>query len=165
MTAELFVTKQSMIDNLFDQVRRHHHLRRKSSHQPGVDCNVDSSAVEREPAQDSISDQLLSDLFFALQSPLEYALDLIDKEAVTRLVNRTCPGHFVFQVVGTSGASYTCFPETNFCTCPFYKFSVLRKEEFVMCKHVIAARLSVCLETCKDVEASSPDLAKLLSEI
>ena len=68
-------------------------------------------------------------------------------------------------VTGSSGTAYTCFPESDFCTCPFYKFSVMRKEEFVLCKHAIASRLALCFETCKDVEVSPADFATLLLEI
>ena len=169
--SQLLATKHSLIDGIFDQVRRHY-----LSHQPTADNDENSPSYANHyataslphshpPAQHLISDQLLSDLFFAFQTPLEHALDLIDKAAVTRLVNRLCPDHFVLQVVGSSGSTYTCFPESPFCTCPFYKFSVLRKEEFIMCKHAIAVRLALCLDAYKDVEISPAEFAKLLTEI
>ena len=167
MSNDLWLVKKVMIDDIFQQVRQHF-----LSHNPSQDeddSKEDSSPTNRaaaaKPVRNLISDQLLSNLHFTLQTPLEHALDLVDKESVTRLVNRSCPEHFVFQVVGNSGTIYTCFPETIFCTCPFFKFSVLRKEDFVMCKHVIAARLSLCLNACKDVEAASNDLAKLLMDL
>ena len=163
MSSDLLATKHSMIENIFEKVRRHYQAHKLPT--ATLDDTDEDLSPNPRPVQNVISDELLSDLFFLFQTPLEHALDLIDKEAVTRLVNRVCSGHFVFQVTGSSGATYTCFAESNYCTCPFYKFSVLRKEEFVMCKHSIAARLSLCLDAYKDVEVTPAEIAKLLLEI
>ena len=90
-----------LIEGLFEEVRSDY-LNSKNRTTPSSEKeNLPSTSPLGSPAQELISDALLSRLSFAFQSPLEHALDLIDKEGVTRLVNRSCPSHCVFQVTGS----------------------------------------------------------------
>jgi len=148
-----------VIETLFEEVRQ---CCLSAITEKSVD---DSKEDKAEYISETLSDDLLSKLYFTFQTPVEHALDLVDQNAVTRLINVICPDHFVFQVSGNSGSIYTCFPETNFCTCPYYKFSILKKYDALLCKHVLAARLAICLQTCKDVAVSGPDFSKLLMEL
>ncbi|XP_033123221.1 zinc finger SWIM domain-containing protein 7-like [Anneissia japonica] len=107
-----------------------------------------------------LSDQLLSALNFVQQRPLLQAFDLVDRKNVTRV---TCPaGRTVFQVCGSSGKLYTCFASSNFCSCPAYVFSVLKKKDVSMCKHVLAVELSCATGSCRDLSVSDEELTQML---
>ena len=108
MTNSLFTTKRSLIDQLFVKIRQYSSEKGAttsiSNHSVYFSSSTDHHSTQMplgssasRPVEELISDQLLSDLFFFLQTPLEHALDLVDKNAITRLINLTCPDHFVFQ--------------------------------------------------------------------
>lgn len=79
-----------------------------------------------------LSDELLSALNFVFQAPLLPALDIIDNRNVTTI---SCPsGRKVYQVIGTSGTPYICLPSGSYCSCPAYRYSVLLKDDHLMCK-------------------------------
>ncbi|KAL4224230.1 Zinc finger SWIM domain-containing protein 7 [Mactra antiquata] len=107
-----------------------------------------------------VTDEVLSALNNVLQTPLLPALDLVDSKNVTLLV---CPaGRKLYQVVGSSSTPYTCFESNNYCSCPAYKFSVLKKEEHSMCKHVLAVKLSNALGVTKELQVSNEEITDLL---
>ncbi|XP_074640742.1 zinc finger SWIM domain-containing protein 7-like [Tubulanus polymorphus] len=110
-----------------------------------------------------LTDEVLSALRFVFQAPLLSALDLVDKEAVTTLESPS--GRKVYQVVGTSGTPYTCYENSNFCCCPAYKFSVLKKNDHIMCKHVLAIELSNRLEKTKREQVNNQELCNIIQQI
>ncbi|KAG8148287.1 hypothetical protein E2320_007281, partial [Naja naja] len=73
----------------------------------------------------SLSDELLLALRFVFGTSVVPALDLVDRQSVTRFVSPS--GRTVYQVVGSSGKLYTCYASCHFCSCPAFAFSVLRK--------------------------------------
>uniref|UniRef100_A0A6J0UVJ0 Zinc finger SWIM domain-containing protein 7 n=1 Tax=Pogona vitticeps TaxID=103695 RepID=A0A6J0UVJ0_9SAUR len=112
----------------------------------------------RETAQ--VSDDLLSALKFVFGASAVLALDLVDRHSVTRFASPS--GRMVYQVVGSSGKTYTCYASCHFCTCPAFMFSVLRKGDSLVCKHLLAIYLSRALGTCQEVSVPDQQLARLL---
>eukprot|EP00118_Oscarella_pearsei_P010330 m.62988 g.62988 ORF g.62988 m.62988 type:complete len:136 (+) comp35126_c0_seq3:75-482(+) len=110
----------------------------------------------------SLSDNLLSSLNCVFGQCLLYALDLVDKKAVTKY---RCPsGRTTFKVTGSSGVNYLCLASSNYCTCPSYVYTVLVKREALMCKHVLAMHLCCALDSSVVHEISDADMTALLSE-
>lgn len=110
--------------------------------------------------QNDLPDELLSALYFVFGTPLQSALDFVDRKSVSFLSSPS--GRSLFQVIGNSGLPYTCFAESNYCECPAYRFSVLNKEEFIMCKHVLAARLSKAMGLCLQQNITDEQMTSLL---
>lgn len=113
--------------------------------------------------QKCLTDELLFALQFVFQAPLLPALDLIDRKSVTLI---RCPsGRKVYQVSGSSGTPYTCFATSSFCSCPAYKFSVLKRGDTVMCKHLLAIRLSESMEEFKQYDVSDQEMASIITHM
>ena len=97
------------------------------------------------------------------QQPLLGALDLIDQDSVIKV---TCPaGRNLYQVRGTSGTTYYCFTSSNYCSCPSFIFTVVKKEDVLYCKHVIAALIGEALGRVDNKQISDVDFYKLLSDL
>ena len=106
---------------------------------------------------------MLSSLHSVFQQPLLGALDLIDQDSVTKL---TCPaGRTLYQVRGTTGASYYCFTSSNYCSCPSFVFTVVKKEDALYCKHVIAALVGEALGRAVDKQVSNEEFSSVLSDL
>ncbi|XP_069972170.1 zinc finger SWIM domain-containing protein 7 [Penaeus vannamei] len=90
-----------------------------------------------------LSSELLRSLHMLHGQTLVSALDLIDCKKVTIVTSSS--GRWVYQVTGSAGTPYVCLPDSIFCQCPAFKFSVLKKKESVMCKHVLAALLATAM--------------------
>ncbi|XP_076032632.1 zinc finger SWIM domain-containing protein 7-like [Oratosquilla oratoria] len=108
----------------------------------------------------NIPADVLHALHLVLGTPLTPALDLIDDNKVTILSSPS--GRWIYQVKGSSGTPYICFPNSTYCQCPAYKFGVLKRQEYIMCKHVIAARLASALSTTKTTEISNEAISDVL---
>ena len=122
------------------------------------------TSIRKEKEQNgAISDGLMLSLHSVFQQPLLGALDLIDQDSVTKL---TCPaGRNLYQVRGTYGASYYCFTSSNYCSCPSFIFTVVKKEDALYCKHVIAALVGEALGRVADKQISDDEFSKLLSDL
>uniref|UniRef100_A0A8C5RDZ4 SWIM-type domain-containing protein n=1 Tax=Laticauda laticaudata TaxID=8630 RepID=A0A8C5RDZ4_LATLA len=112
----------------------------------------------RETSQ--ISDELLLALRFVFGTSVVPALDLVDRQSVTRFVSPS--GRTVYQVVGSSGKLYTCYASCHFCSCPAFAFSVLRKGDNLVCKHILAIYLSRATGACQEQSISNQHLTALL---
>ncbi|KAL8604671.1 hypothetical protein ACOMHN_013451 [Nucella lapillus] len=110
-----------------------------------------------------LTEEILSALHFVYQGPLLSALELVDKGAVSHLVSPS--GRAVYQVIGSSGTPYTCFSTSHYCSCPAFTFSVLHKEDHMMCKHHLAVKLSDITGKTKTVNVSDQHLAAMLSSL
>ncbi|KAJ8342885.1 hypothetical protein SKAU_G00328130 [Synaphobranchus kaupii] len=86
-----------------------------------------------------IPDDLLLALKFVFGPSALQALDLVDQRSVTCLSSPS--GRSVFQVIGGSGRLYTCYTSCHYCPCPSFAFSVLRRNDSLLCKHILAAYL------------------------
>ncbi|XP_076473091.1 zinc finger SWIM domain-containing protein 7-like isoform X2 [Babylonia areolata] len=93
-----------------------------------------------------LTEEILSALHFVYQAPVLSALELVDKSAVSQLVSPS--GRSVYQVIGSSGTPYTCLKTSHYCSCPAFTFSVLHKEDHMMCKHHLAVQIYGLLQ-CK----------------
>ncbi|NXO85478.1 ZSWM7 protein, partial [Sitta europaea] len=107
-----------------------------------------------------VPDDLLLGLKFIFGPSAVPALDLVDQRSVTRL--RSPSGRILYQVLGSSGKLYTCYSSCHFCTCPAFGFSVLQKNESLLCKHILAVYLSQALGACQELAVSEEQLTNIL---
>ena len=96
--------------------------------------------VKREAEETGrLSEDLLSALLFVFQAPLHQALDLLDRGAVTRY--HCSASRELYRVRGTGGRFYTCMSSSDYCSCPSFVYTVLVKQDSLLCKHLLAVRL------------------------
>lgn len=117
--------------------------------------------VKREKEETGgLSDDLLSALHFIFRQPLLHALDLLDRGAVTHV---TCPsGRELYLVKGSSG-EHTCLPRVGHCSCLSFVYTVLLREEAMMCKHLLAVQLGKAMGSSITKHVTDEQLAELLS--
>lgn len=85
----------------------------------------------------SVSDQNLLKLYKIFDGTFERALDLYEQQRVTQFstsstiitepYKNASEVSWLMQVRGHSGASYTLFPEVNYCTCAAFRYNILYK--------------------------------------
>ncbi|NXC01930.1 ZSWM7 protein, partial [Orthonyx spaldingii] len=107
-----------------------------------------------------VPDELLLGLKFIFGPCAVPALDLVDQRSVTRV--RSPSGRTLYQVLGSSGKLYTCYSSCHFCTCPAFGFSVLQKNESLLCKHILAVYLSQAMGACQELSVSEEQLTNIL---
>ncbi|XP_041377369.1 zinc finger SWIM domain-containing protein 7-like isoform X2 [Gigantopelta aegis] len=110
-----------------------------------------------------LTDEILSALRFVYQTPLLPALDLTDNKAVTMVISPS--GRKLYQVMGSSGKPYTCFLNSRYCSCPAYRYSVLLKEDHILCKHVLALRLSDAMGLTRTTNISDKELTNMIVQM
>ncbi|XP_025088939.1 uncharacterized protein LOC112561024 isoform X4 [Pomacea canaliculata] len=98
----------------------------------------------------------------ALQLTIRMGLKRFFVNFLTRLRERSQTKE---EVVGASGVIYTCFESSTYCSCPAYRFSVLHKEDQLMCKHHLAMRLSNITRKTKVTNLTDQQMAQLLSSL
>uniref|UniRef100_A0A8D1IWI7 SWIM-type domain-containing protein n=1 Tax=Sus scrofa TaxID=9823 RepID=A0A8D1IWI7_PIG len=103
-----------------------------------------------------------TELKFVFGSSAVQALDLVDRKSITLISSPS--GRRVYQVLGSSGKTYTCLASCHYCSCPAFAFSVLRKGDSLLCKHLLAVYLSQVLGTCQQLSVSDKQLTDLLME-
>ncbi|KAF4112844.1 hypothetical protein G5714_005389 [Onychostoma macrolepis] len=108
-----------------------------------------------------IPDDLLIALRFVFGQCALQALDLLDQRSVTCVSSPS--GRKAFQVLGGSGRLYTCFTSCHYCPCPAFSFSVLRRNESLMCKHLLAVCLSQAMGLCQQEQVSDQQMTHILS--
>ncbi|XP_056602497.1 zinc finger SWIM domain-containing protein 7 isoform X2 [Triplophysa dalaica] len=108
-----------------------------------------------------IPDDLLIALRFVFGPCALQALDLVEKHSVKCVTSPS--GRKVFQVLGGSGRLYTCYSSCHYCPCPAFSFSVLRRNESLMCKHLLAACLSQAMGLCHQEQVSDQQMTHVLS--
>ncbi|XP_025892749.1 zinc finger SWIM domain-containing protein 7 [Nothoprocta perdicaria] len=107
-----------------------------------------------------VPDELLLGLKFLFGPCALPALDLVDQRSVTRVVSPS--GRTAYQVLGSSGKLYTCYSSCHFCTCPAFDFTVLQKNESLLCKHILAVYLSQAMGACQELSVSEEQLTNIL---
>ncbi|KAM4044487.1 zinc finger SWIM domain-containing protein 7 isoform 1-T1 [Anomaloglossus baeobatrachus] len=140
---------------------------------PGDSCSDDmdltlpSAAEEllreikrRYQETSQISDEHLLGLKFIFGPTALYALDLVDQRSVTHLTSPS--GRSTFQVTGSSGKMYTCYKASHYCSCPAFSFSVLRRQDSLMCKHILAVYLSQAIRCCQGLSVSDKQMSEIL---
>ncbi|XP_040006450.1 zinc finger SWIM domain-containing protein 7 [Xiphias gladius] len=108
-----------------------------------------------------IPDDLLIALKFVFGPCALQALDLVDQRSVTCLSSPS--GRKVFQVMGGSGRLYTCFVSCHYCPCPAFAYTVLRRNEGLLCKHILAAYLFQAMGVTQQDSVSDQQMSMLLS--
>ena len=98
---------------------------------------------EQWDTEGELPDGLLRDLLTLFPSTLLPALDLVDHKAVIEL--KSTSGRCIYEVAGISEGSYCCLLETNYCPCTSFQYSVLTKDDSLMCKHLLAVHISIAL--------------------
>ncbi|KAF0872589.1 ZSWM7 protein, partial [Crocuta crocuta] len=88
------------------------------------------------------------------------ALDLVDRQSITLISSPS--GRRAYQVLGSSGKTYTCLASCHYCSCPAFAFSVLRKSDSLLCKHLLAVYLSQVTGTCRQLKVSDRQLTDVL---
>ncbi|XP_029467132.1 zinc finger SWIM domain-containing protein 7 [Rhinatrema bivittatum] len=107
-----------------------------------------------------ITDELLLGLKFVFGASALHALDLVDQQSVTQV---SCPsGRTLFQVLGSSGKLYICYASCHYCSCPAFAFSVLRKNDNLLCKHILAVYLSQAMKACQELTISNTQMSQML---
>ncbi|XP_064438792.1 zinc finger SWIM domain-containing protein 7 isoform X3 [Mirounga angustirostris] len=129
-----------------------------------------------------VPDEHLSSLKFIFGSSAIQALDLVDRQSITLISSPS--GRRVYQVLGSSGKTYTCLASCHYCSCPAFAFSVLRKSDSLLvrtrealptpvrlanswplprgCKHLLAVYLSQVMRTCRQLKVSDKQLTDIL---
>ncbi|MXQ89452.1 hypothetical protein E5288_WYG000870 [Bos mutus] len=108
-----------------------------------------------------LNDHRIHRLKFVFGSSAVQALDLVDRRSVTLISSPS--GRRVYQVLGSSGRTYTCLASCHYCSCPAFAFSVLRKGDSLLCKHLLAVYLSQITRTCQQLSVSDKQLTDILS--
>uniref|UniRef100_A0A8C4HVP4 Zinc finger, SWIM-type containing 7 n=1 Tax=Dicentrarchus labrax TaxID=13489 RepID=A0A8C4HVP4_DICLA len=90
------------------------------------------------------------------------ALDLVDQRAVTCLSSPS--GRKAFQVIGGSGRLYTCFVSCHYCPCPAFAYTVLRRNEGPLCKHILAVYLCQSMGVTQQESVSDQQIHVLRNE-
>ncbi|XP_014474981.1 PREDICTED: zinc finger SWIM domain-containing protein 7-like [Dinoponera quadriceps] len=116
-----------------------------------VDTLLKESADEFEKER-KFSESSLLKLYKLFGVTFERGLDLYERRRVTQIstskiiIKEPCKSaneaNWLIQVKGHSGALYTLFPETNYCTCDAFRYQVLKDRSAFTCKHVLAAWLA-----------------------
>ncbi|EFB15145.1 hypothetical protein PANDA_009722, partial [Ailuropoda melanoleuca] len=99
-------------------------------------------------------------LKFIFGSSAIQALDLVDRQSITLISSPS--GRRVYQVLGSSGRTYLCLASCHYCSCPAFAFSVLRKNDSLLCKHLLAVYLSQVTRTCRQLKVSDKQLTDIL---
>ncbi|XP_066877869.1 zinc finger SWIM domain-containing protein 7 isoform X1 [Kogia breviceps] len=107
-----------------------------------------------------LPDEHLLSLKFVFGSSAVQALDLVDRQSVTLMSSPS--GRRVYQVRGSSGRTYVCLASCHYCSCPAFAFSVLRKSDSLLCKHLLAVYLSQVMRTCRQLSVSDKQLTEVL---
>ena len=115
---------------------------------------------EQWTTEGHISDGLMRDLLTIFPSSLLPALDLVDHKAVIKL--RSTSGRCVYEVAGVSEERYLCLLEADFCPCTSFQYSVLTKEEAIMCKHLLAVHICIALEQFSYIDVTNHSLTESL---
>ncbi|KAM9385946.1 zinc finger SWIM domain-containing protein 7 [Pholidichthys leucotaenia] len=108
-----------------------------------------------------IPDDLLIALKFVFGPCALQALDLVDQRSVTCLTSPS--GRKAFQVIGGSGRLYTCFLSCHYCPCPAFAYTVLHRNEGLLCKHILAIYLCQVMAVTQQESVSDQQMSTLLS--
>ena len=102
----------------------------------------------------------MRDLLTTFSTSLLPAWDLVDHKAVIKL--RSTSGRCVYEVAGVSEERYPCLWEADFCPCTSFHYSVLTKEEAIMCKHLLAEHICIALEQISCIDVTNHSLTESL---
>nr|XP_029527726.1 zinc finger SWIM domain-containing protein 7-like [Oncorhynchus nerka] len=96
--------------------------------------------IQKTEEKTLIADDLLIAIRFVFGSCALQALDLVDQRSVTCVSSSS--GWTAYQVGSGTGRWCTCYTSCHYCPCPAFTYTVLRKNESLLCKHILVAYLS-----------------------
>lgn len=74
-------------------------------------------------------------------------------------------GRWLYQVTGSAGTPYYCFPHSIYCQCMAFKYAILRRRERPLCKHVLAARLADEMGLAEEKKVSDEYVMDVLAHV
>uniref|UniRef100_A0A4W5M572 Zinc finger, SWIM-type containing 7 n=1 Tax=Hucho hucho TaxID=62062 RepID=A0A4W5M572_9TELE len=93
------------------------------------------------------------------------ALDLVDQRSVTCVSSSS--GWTAYQVMVGSGLLCsqwcTCYTSCHYCPCPAFTYTVLRKNESLLFKHILATYLSQTMGLSQQETLSDQRMSRILS--
>uniref|UniRef100_UPI00398E54BC zinc finger SWIM domain-containing protein 7 isoform X2 n=1 Tax=Pristiophorus japonicus TaxID=55135 RepID=UPI00398E54BC len=107
-----------------------------------------------------LTDELLLALKFVFGPTALHALELVDEHSVTLV--QSASGRSLYQVVGSSGRVYRCLSSCLYCSCPAFMYSVLRRNDNILCKHILAVYLCQAMGVYHQLTVSDKQLTNLL---
>ncbi|XP_067864688.1 zinc finger SWIM domain-containing protein 7 [Heptranchias perlo] len=107
-----------------------------------------------------LTDELLLALKFVFGPAAVHALELVDQQSVTLVYSPS--GRTLYQVVGSSGQVYHCLTSCLYCSCPAFMYSVLRRNDNILCKHILAVYLCQAMGVYRHLTVSDQQLTSLL---
>lgn len=122
-----------------------------------------SVVKEEYNSKGQLSTEVLHSLYTVHGQSLLNALDLIDSKKIT--ITTSTSGRWLYQVTGSFGTPYVCLPNSIFCQCPAFKYSVVKRSENLMCKHVLAAWLASAMGVAEKKEVSDEYIQDVLANI
>ncbi|XP_031664437.1 zinc finger SWIM domain-containing protein 7-like [Oncorhynchus kisutch] len=96
--------------------------------------------IQKTEEKTLIADDLLIAIRFVFGSCALQALDLVDQRSVTCVSSSS--GWTAYQVGSGTGRWCTCYTSCHYCPCPAFTYTVLKKNESLLCKHILMAYLS-----------------------
>ncbi|XP_041749136.1 zinc finger SWIM domain-containing protein 7-like [Coregonus clupeaformis] len=100
-------------------------------------------------------------LRFVFGSCALQALDLVDQRSVTCVSSPS--GRTAYQVMVRPGLLYTCYTSCHYCACPAFAYTVLRKNESLLCKHILVGNLSQVMGLSQQETLSDQQMSCILS--
>ncbi|XP_078080650.1 zinc finger SWIM domain-containing protein 7 isoform X2 [Mustelus asterias] len=107
-----------------------------------------------------LTDELLLALKFVFGPAALNALELVDQRSVTLVHSPS--GRSLYQVEGSSGQVYHCLSSCLYCSCPAFMYSVLRRNDNILCKHILAVYLCQAMGAYHQLAVSDKQLTSLL---
>ncbi|XP_067866976.1 zinc finger SWIM domain-containing protein 7 isoform X2 [Heterodontus francisci] len=107
-----------------------------------------------------MTDELLLALKFVFGPAALHALELVDQRSVTLVHSPS--GRSLYQVEGSSGQMYCCLSSCLYCSCPAFMYSVLRRNDNILCKHILAVYLCQAMGVYHQLTVSDKQLTSLL---
>ncbi|XP_060703884.1 zinc finger SWIM domain-containing protein 7 isoform X1 [Hemiscyllium ocellatum] len=107
-----------------------------------------------------LTDDLLLALKFVFGPAALHALELVDRRSVTLIQSPS--GRSLYQVEGSSGQVYYCLSYCLYCSCPAFMYSVLRRNDNILCKHILAVYLCQAMGVSHQLKVSDKQLTNFL---
>jgi len=106
----------------------------------------------------SVTDELMLLLHFIHEANLLAALDIIDRGHITKVVALPSARYY-FEIQGRKNVTYISFG--HYCSCPSFQF---KKKEQLMCKHQLAACLTLALGNCAQRDIKDEEYADQVNQ-
>lgn len=110
----------------------------------------------------TIPRDILLGLYSILGDIVVRALDIVDRRKVIRARQLGGKKREVFLVTGSNRSKYTV--RKHYCTCPAFKFQVVRGSALT-CKHLLAVALAESCHLTKQYKITKKEMSKYLKRV